>query len=141
MWMPSSTVLHHELQQAGFKMKVHANSTATPKKVLVLIDGEAREGLVSTSLCGREHPYLEGDTIGSEISCEECLQLMKPEWAEEMPDETEEFIRLVESMRHSQKDYFRTRSNNKLQAAKKNEKKVDEWLTSYREPPGQKVLF
>jgi len=50
-----------------------------------------------------------------------------------------EFVKLVEGMRNSQKDYFRTRSKSALESSKRLEERVDKALVEMFS--GQTKLF
>jgi hypothetical protein len=49
----------------------------------------------------------------------------------------EDFCKLVDGMRHAQKEYFRTRSSTALDESKRLERRVDEALRD----DGQKEMF
>ncbi len=55
----------------------------------------------------------------------------------------EEFIKLVFNLRTLQKEFFKNHEKNTLQACKKAEKEVDEFIENYakKDMPIQKSLF
>lgn len=55
------------------------------------------------------------------------------------PTEVQRFVALTEHMRRCQNAYFRDRSRDKLEEAKRAEKAVDDWIAFYRNP--QQTVF